>query len=172
MGTSCSSCNKNLGIFSTTIEKEGKHYCSECYNKMKADNEKTKDERLSKAIVTTTNTLEGFTVIKYLGTVSAFSISALDMFEDWFADFRDWWGGKSSGYAKKFANLQYDVEAKLKFLAIERGGNAVIGANFNIGFVETNTGEKKLLSNSNVITRKIIVSGSGTSVIVEPKSSI
>lgn len=137
--------------------------------------EKTSDvdklELLSKikdSIITTTPTLEGYTISEYHGTVSAFSILKLDIFQEVFANFGDLFGGKSKGYAKKFDSLQNDVENKLKYMSILKGGNAVIGSSFDVEFIETSTGEKRMLgmSNADVIERKLLISGSGTSVSI------
>ena len=128
-----------------------------------------KNEMLSKinnCLITTTPNLEGYTISVYHGTVSAFSILRLDIFQELFANFGDLFGGKSKGYANKFKDLQNDVENKLKYMSITKGGNAIIGASFDVEFIETSTGEKKLLSNADRIERKLLISGSGTSVSI------
>lgn len=128
-------------------------------------------QKLSSCLISTTPSLEGFSILQYHGTVSAFSILKLDIVQEFFANLGDIWGGKSKGYMKKFQDLQNDVEGKLKFFAIEKGANAVIGANFDVEFIETSTGRKELLGTGEQIDRKMIVSGSGTAVTIERKDS-
>ena len=135
----------------------------------KQANELQKNEMLSKinnCLITTTPNLEGYTISVYHGTVSAFSILRLDIFQEIFADFGDMFGGKSKGFENKFKDLQNDVENKLKYMSITKGGNAIIGASFDVEFIETSTGEKRLLSNADKIERKLLIGASGTSVSI------
>jgi len=166
MAAKCGGCGKKLGVFSSSVRVRGQHVCRECARNARLGNEAEFTQRLQIAKVTTTGNFEGYHIQNYCGTVSAFSMLHLDIAQEWFADVRDWWGGSSSGYAKKFADLQSDVEDKLKFQSVMKGGNAVVGASFNISFIESNTGEKRLLSAKNVMNRKLLVSGAGTAVYV------
>lgn len=118
-------------------------------------------------LISTTNTLEGYSITKYCGTVSTFCLLKLDVMQEFAANIGDWWGGKSKNYRKLFADLQNDVEKELKILASDKGGNAVVGASFEVEFIETSTGQKRLLSDKDIIERKLMVYGAGTAVSVK-----
>ena len=153
-------------IFKTSIET------FKVSTKQQAEDQKVQNfhelqQKLSSCLISTTPSLKGFSILQYHGTVSSFSILKLDIVQEFFANLGDIWGGKSKGYMKKFQDLQNDVEGKLKFFAIEKGANAVIGASFDVEFVETSTGRKELLGTGEQIDRKMIVSGSGTAVTID-----
>ncbi len=129
--------------------------------------EKERINKIDNMVVSTTPTLENYKITNYYGIVSAFSVLKLDVMQEFMANMGDAFGGKSTGYAKKYNDLQDGVEKTLKYMAIAKGGNAVVGASFDVEFIETSTGQKRLLSNAEVINRKLLISGSGTSVSIE-----
>ncbi len=167
--THCSACSKAIGFLASSTTIGDRVYCGDCAARVAADNKAQIEQAIRSALISTTPHLEGYSIAAYLGTVAAFSVLKFDEVQDWFADIGDWLGGKSSGYARKFADLHSDVEAKLKFQAVTRGGNAVVGVAFNVQFIETNSGEKKTFSNGDVINRKLLVSGAGTAVSLAPR---
>jgi uncharacterized protein YbjQ (UPF0145 family) len=122
-------------------------------------------QKLDSCLITTTSSLDGYKILEYHGTVSSFSILKLDWVQDFVADIGAIWGGKSKAYMKKYQDLQNDVETRLKFYAIEKGANAVIGTKFDMDFIETNSGEKNLLGTTEIF-RKMIIGGSGTAVTI------
>jgi len=110
-------------------------------------------------LVATTPTLEGFKVLRYLGAAHAFAIHKQGLLADILGDVGESFDGLSTAYANSFSGLQLSVENRLRAQAIARGGNAVVGAQFNIQFVES----LGMLSKD----RKLMVSGVGTIVFIE-----
>ena len=158
-----------MALFKSREEKEKEKKTKDVL----ADQERKRQELFKKKVenclITTTNTVEGYVVENYHGTVSGFSILKLDILQEFFANVGDFWGGKSKRYAKMFNDLQNDVEMKLKLLSVEKGGNAIVGTSFDVEFIETSTGAKRILSDKDVIERKLMISGSGTSVTIRKK---
>jgi len=154
MANQCAECGKKLGMFSSETVIDEKPYCSDCGPKLQQAKRYEFEKQMEGIIISTTSSLEGYDVVQYIGTVSAFSILKLDDLQEWFADIGASWGGKSTGYAKKFADLQTGVEAQLKSQSVSKGGNAVIGAGFNVQFIESSSGEKKVMSDKEKMMRK------------------
>ena len=128
-----------------------------------------KAEKREDIILTTTNLIDGYTITDYIDVVTFVEVYKLDVLQELTANLGDLVGGRSRGYSKKFMQMHEAMLRKVKQYAKKRGGNAVIGLSFDIEFVETPTGEKRLLglSRADVIERKLMLSVSGTIVRVQ-----
>ncbi len=78
-------------------------------------------------LITTTQTLEGFRIKKYIGPVVVPIVGAGNMVRDWFAGFTDLLGGNSSGYQRAFAKFIHNGVSEMMSQAKEHGANAIIG---------------------------------------------
>lgn len=172
--THCGQCGKKFGLLSGKQAHGTKVICGACAGEVKREAQDEEARRLAElrsrvdaAMVTTTQALDGYRVGAYFGAVSAFSVLKLDFMQEFAADIGDWWGGSSRGYEQKFAALQAEVEQKLKYHAVSRGGNCVIACKFDVQFTETNSGASKVLSAGNAMIRKLVLSGSGTAVAIQ-----
>ncbi len=105
-------------------------------------------------IVTTTPTIEGKRVTRYLGVVTGEAILGANVFKDFFAGIRDIVGGRSSAYEKELRKARTIALAEVQQAAAELGANAVIGVDIDY---ETVGGSGSML----------MVSVSGTAVVVE-----
>ena len=76
-------------------------------------------------IISTTPTLEGYRIVKYLGPVVVPSVGAGDIIKDWFAGFTDIFGGKSHAYQKVFAKFINQSVKEMAKQARQYGANAV-----------------------------------------------
>jgi len=81
-------------------------------------------------IISTTPTLEGYRVVKYLGPVVVPSVGAGDIIKDWLAGFTDMFGGKSHSYQKVFAKFINEGVSEMTKQARQYGANAIV--NFRI----------------------------------------
>ena len=77
-------------------------------------------------LVTTTNTIEGKKVVKYLGLVSGEAIVGANIFKDIFASIRDIVGGRSAAYEKELRMAKDIAINEMLEQAKSLGGNAVI----------------------------------------------
>ncbi len=78
-------------------------------------------------ILTTTPTIEGQTINRYLGVVTGEAILGAHIFKDLFAGIRDLVGGRSGAYEKTLAEAREIALKELGQAAAERGANAVVG---------------------------------------------
>ena len=77
-------------------------------------------------IISTTPTLEGYRVVRYLGPVVVPSVGAGDIIKDWLAGFTDIFGGKSHSYQKVFARFINQGVKQMTNQARQYGANAIV----------------------------------------------
>jgi uncharacterized protein YbjQ (UPF0145 family) len=105
-------------------------------------------------IVTTTNTVEGKKITRYLGIVTGEAILGANIFKDMFAAVTDIVGGRSSSYERELGKARELALDELEDWAEELGANAVIGVDIDYeSFGKTNG--------------MLMVSATGTAVKVE-----
>jgi len=78
-------------------------------------------------IVTTTNTLEGYSVEQYLGIVSGETIIGANLFKDFFASITDIVGGRSSAYEQVLRKAKATAMSEMEMQARAFGANAIMG---------------------------------------------
>ena len=78
-------------------------------------------------LITTTNTLEGYKIDKYIGPININEVVGANFFSDFFASFTDVFGGKSGTYRSKMDDLYRHAMEGLEGKANDLGANAVIG---------------------------------------------
>jgi uncharacterized protein YbjQ (UPF0145 family) len=105
-------------------------------------------------ILSTTNTLEGHKVGKYIGIVTGESIIGANIFKDIFAQITDIVGGRSGSYEKVLREAKDNALAELQENARRMGANAVVG--IDLDYETLGSGGSMLM-----------VSASGTAVVTE-----
>lgn len=105
-------------------------------------------------LVTTTNTVEGKKVIKYLGLVSGEAILGANIFKDFFAGIRDIVGGRSAAYERELRQAKEIAINEMTAQAKSMGGNAVISV--DLDYETLGQGGSMLM-----------VSANGTAVVLE-----
>ncbi|MFS0826918.1 YbjQ family protein [Pseudomonas phoenicis] len=83
-------------------------------------------------IVTTTPQIDGRPVAQYLGLVSAQSVQGVNFVRDFFARFRDVFGGRSQTLESALRTAREQATDELQRHAKQLGANAVVGVNFEI----------------------------------------
>lgn len=78
-------------------------------------------------IITTTSTLEGYIIQKYLGTVIAHVVTGTGLFSDLAASISDLFGGRSKSYQKQLQFIQNNVLKELEENAKRLGANSIVG---------------------------------------------
>lgn len=78
-------------------------------------------------IVSTTNTVEGYTITEYHGIVTGEAILGANIFRDFFAGIRDIVGGRSSAYEKELERARTIAFEEIEKRAQALGANGVIG---------------------------------------------
>lgn len=82
-------------------------------------------------LVTTTSTLEGRRIVRYLGLVSGEAILGANVFKDIFAGLRDIVGGRSQAYEQELNRAKEIAVQEMVEQAQSFGANAVIAADLD-----------------------------------------
>lgn len=82
-------------------------------------------------VLSTTPTLEGRTVKRYLGIVCGEVIAGADAFSDIIAGITDFIGGRSGAYESVLAEARQIALAEMAFRANKLGANAVLAVSLN-----------------------------------------
>jgi uncharacterized protein YbjQ (UPF0145 family) len=103
-------------------------------------------------LVSTTPTVEGKKIVKYLGLVSGEAIMGANVFKDLFAGIRDIVGGRASAYEKELRKAKEIAINEMIEEARKLGANAILSVDLDYETI----GQSMLM-----------VSASGTAVIIE-----
>jgi len=104
--------------------------------------------------VTTTPSIEGRRIVRYLGVVAGEAIMGANVFKDLFAGVRDIVGGRSGTYERELQRAREIALEELEARARSLGANAVVGVDLDY----------EVLGQGNSM---LMVSASGTAVVVE-----
>ncbi len=77
--------------------------------------------------ITTTPSVEGHAILRYLGVVHSEIVLSVNIFRDIMADVKDVLGGRVNTFEEKFQEATQAVLAELQVQAEELGANAVVG---------------------------------------------
>ena len=105
-------------------------------------------------LVTTTSTLQGKQITRYLGIVSGETIIGANVFRDFFAGIRDIVGGRSGSYEEVLRQAKDTALKEMQQHAMAMGADAVIGVDLDYETVGSNGS-------------MLMVTASGTAVVVE-----
>ncbi len=105
-------------------------------------------------LVTTTNTIEGKKITKYIGLVSGEAIIGANFVKDFFAGIRDIVGGRAGSYEEGLREAKNIALAEMQDYAKSLGANAVIGVDLDYETIGSNGS-------------MLMVSASGTAIVME-----
>jgi uncharacterized protein YbjQ (UPF0145 family) len=106
-------------------------------------------------LISTTPTIEGRPITRYLGLVSGDAILGANVFRDFFAGIRDILGGRSGSYEKVLRRAKQEAIEDMLDQARGLGANAVVGVDLDYETIQVQDGGSMLM-----------VSVSGTAVLV------
>ena len=104
-------------------------------------------------LITTTPSLDGKHITRYLGLVSGEAILGANIFRDLFAGIRDIVGGRSAAYESELRKAKEIALREMQEQATTLGANAVVGVDLDYETVGNGT--------------MLMVSASGTAVVYE-----
>jgi uncharacterized protein YbjQ (UPF0145 family) len=78
-------------------------------------------------IISTTPSLDGFHIARYLGVVGGDAILGANVFKDFFAGVRDIVGGRSAAYEQQLREAKEIAFNEMSYWATSVGANAVVG---------------------------------------------
>ena len=90
-------------------------------------------------LISTTNTIEGRTIVTYYGLVTGEAVLGANVFRDLFAGVRDIVGGRSGAYEKVLKEARDTAIAEMACEATELGANAVIAVDLDYETVHKGT---------------------------------
>ena len=90
-------------------------------------------------LISTTNMIEGRTIVTYYGLVTGEAILGANVFRDLFAGIRDIVGGRSGAYEKVLKEARDTAVAEMAREAAELGANAVIAVDLDYETVHKGT---------------------------------
>ena len=82
-------------------------------------------------IITTTNSIEGKHITKYLGIATGEVIVGINFFRDFLANMRDFFGGRSASYERSLETARQDAFTELEAKAREVGADAVVAVDID-----------------------------------------
>ncbi|NGM18795.1 heavy metal-binding domain-containing protein [Roseomonas stagni] len=106
-------------------------------------------------IFTTTSTVEGREVDRYLGVVFGDAVLGVNVFKDLLGGLRDIIGGRSGTYERELGSARDTALANLSQQAAAVGADAVVGIDIDYEVLGSNNG-------------MLMVSASGTAVKLKP----
>ena len=106
--------------------------------------------------LSTTPSLDGKKAVKYLGLVSGNAILVANIFRDFFASIRDIVGGRSAAYEAELRKARDIAFGEMREQAGHLGANAIVGIDIDYETISASS-------------RMLMVSASGTAVVVEPQ---
>lgn len=105
-------------------------------------------------LLTTTNTLEGRKIKKYVGIVSGEAILGANVFRDMFAGIRDVIGGRSAAYEQELRKAKQIALDEMAEQASDLGATAVIGIDLDYETIGANGS-------------MLMVTASGTAIVTD-----
>lgn len=96
-------------------------------------------------IITTTPSVEGQAIVRYLGIVTGEAIVGANIFQDFFANIRDIVGGRSQAYENELRKAREMALKELEDEARSRGADAVVGIDLDYEVVG-NSGSMLMVS--------------------------
>lgn len=105
-------------------------------------------------LMTTTSTLDGRRIVRYLGLVSGEAILGANIFRDFFAGIRDIVGGRSGAYEQELRKAKDIALEEMVAQAQELGANAVIAVDLDYETLGSDGG-------------MLMVTAAGTAVVYE-----
>ncbi len=82
-------------------------------------------------IISTTPSLQGYTITGYNGIVSGETIIGANLFKDFFASITDIVGGRSSAYEQVLREAKATALAEMEMQARSFGANAIVGVDLD-----------------------------------------
>ncbi len=109
----------------------------------------------TKTLLTTTSSVENYTITSYVELVSSNIVIGANFFSDFKASFTDLFGGNSRTYQKRLDEVYSQAIKEIDEKAASLGANAVVG--LKLDFNEVSGGNKSMF----------MVSAVGTAVVIE-----
>jgi len=132
----CNLCNRES--ISYHVNSDIGNLCKACLKK-----------ELMKIKISTTSNLEGYRIIDYIDIESVEIVIGTGFFSELTSDISDFFGARSTAFEEKMQKAKRLAFDKLKLVALERKGNAVIG--IDIDYTEFNSNKIGVIVNGTIV---------------------
>jgi len=140
-----------MAVLSADV-RAGAYTCPACTAAI-AREEQEKLEHLrqlaSKIVLTTTHSIDGRRVAKYLGIESVEYVIGTGVFSEITTDVQDFFGRRSTGFESKLQAAKRTAFETLAMIAAERGANAIVG--IDIDYTEFSGNRVGLVVNGTLV---------------------
>ncbi len=124
---------------------DGRVVCSTCVELATQKTRKIAD----RVVVTTTHSIDGYRVRKYLGVESVEFVIGTGVFSEITTNIQDLVGMRSSAFEGKLQAAKRQAFDALKLIAVERGANAVLG--IDLDYIEFSGNRIGLVLNGTLV---------------------
>ena len=104
---------------------------------------------ISHIILTTTNSMDGFRVTKYIDIESVELVIGTGLFSEIGGGFADFFGARSTAFEQKLQQAKRMALDKLRFEAFKRDGNAIVGV--DLDYTEFSGNRIGLIANGTIV---------------------
>lgn len=148
MAKTCEKCNlESAGMFSdhhesTYAKIKGHTFCKTCAGKIY-------NSEILPIPVTTTNSIDGCKIIEYLSIESVEIVIGTGVFSEFYGDIADFFGERSTGFEMRMHSAKDVALARLRTIAYEKGGDAVVGV--DLDYTEFSSNRIGVVANGTVV---------------------
>jgi uncharacterized protein YbjQ (UPF0145 family) len=144
MAKKCCKCGATGGMLKDALymKIKGEDFCPACAKQCF-------DESIEGIFITTTNNIDGYYVIKYIDIESVEIVIGTGVFSEFGGEISDFFGTRSSAFEQKLQKAKRTAFDRLKYLAYEKGGNAVIG--IDIDYTEFSGNRIGVVANGTIV---------------------
>lgn len=148
MSKVCSSCKlESAGVFSGHHESmysrvKNQDYCPKCSHEFF-------NSKIEPIIATTTGSIDGYTVERYIGIESVEVVIGTGVFSEFAGDIADMMGSRSTAFEIKMQNAKNVAISRLKTIAYEKDGNAIIG--IDVDYTEFSNNRIGVIANGTLV---------------------
>ena len=140
----CDECSAKKQKVDKELEEERQEV-----RKKKQEVRKRLQEAAERVILTTTNTVDGYYVKKYMGIESVEYVIGTGLFSEVVTEVQDVFGARSSPFEKKLQKAKQEAFEVLKLLAAQKDANAVVG--IDLDYTEFSGNRVALILNGTLV---------------------
>lgn len=144
MAKKCATCGVEGGLLKGPSFQEihGKEFCVTCGAKYVQD-------VIKPVVITSTPSVEGRRIRRYIDIESVEIVVGTGAWSEFGGDISDFFGTRATAFEKKMRHARRTAVDKLRYLAVERGGNAVVGV--DLDFAEFSSNRVGVIANGTVV---------------------
>ena len=129
---------------------------------MQVQRQRDVKQQIENIILTTTNHVDGYSVAKYCGIESVEFVLGTGFFSEITTSVEDFFGARSSAFEQKLQSAKQTALRRMKQIAYEMNGNAVIG--IDLDYTEFSDNRIGLIVNGTIV---LLVQKNGSETIIE-----